>query len=1193
MGIVETPNICGDQGKCEPVTAAGDVGEWLKALGLGKYVETFVENDVDLNVLPELKDVDLKELGVSLGHRKKILRAVGEHLESRAGGAPEGAPTNAPVSVEAEHRQLTVMFVDLVGSTDLSRRLNPEDMRDILRSYQNAVSGEVTRFDGYIASFMGDGVLAYFGWPKAYEDQADRAVHAAFGIVDAVRALKFSDDVKLDLRVGIASGQVVVGDLIGEGGSEVAAVTGETPNLASRLQEFATPGQIVISDSTRRLVGSAFELHCMGIQLFKGFAEPIPVWRPLGVKGAKSRFESMRGASVLPLIGRKPEIGLLLDRWEMAKSGSGQAVFVSGEAGIGKSRLVQALRERFADEPHFWVRCQASPYHTTSALHPMARQLEQAAGFVSEDSAAEKRQKLEQLLRISQDDIMPHLQVLAPLLSIPLGSDDIVQTLAADQLRERTIEAFIEQLIGLSRRRPAVFVFEDAHWMDPSTEEVVTRMTQRIADEAVLVVITHRPEWQPDWATGYGHIAQLALPRLSSVHAAEMVRSAAGTSADADMIERIAERTDGVPLFIEELTRSIYDAGENASDASEEIPETLQGLLLSSLDRLDPKVRELAQVGSVIGREFTRDLLSETLGRTEELDPALERLMASRLVYQSGSAQSRQYVFRHALIQEAAYNSLLIRRRHEYHEAIAKALERDSSDGADTPPELVAQHYTAAENVETAVPWWLQAGKRALERSASVEAVEHLKRGVSLAERLPNGEEKLRLQLELHLDLGNAEVKAGGLQDALSAYNQAARLARLASSNIDLARAAISFEEGEFYLGQAEDASIVLLEEAMTTLSGSATVERCRVLGALGRAYTTVGAIERAQEVTTDAVEMARRLGDKRALYESLICEYFTTAAGQTESARRALVELNTLAKEIGDWDLIMRAESWRGFHFLQAGDRDQYDKSLRNYRTNAESHQMAIHIWVTTSANAMDAVLNGDFEASERYAEEAFSLGQKMHMESAHGVYGTQMFTIRREQGRLAEVAPVLKKFVDENPDEATWRPGLALIASDLGFLDPARKAFDQMAEDGFQLAHDAKRSTTLSYLAEVCARLKDRKRAESLYKILEPYADLTITMGLTTICYGAAARFLGLLSATFEDWETAAGHFEVAIANNTELRAWPWLAHSQADYAAMLQTRGDRSDAARIEELLDSASSTAVQHDMVMLQGRVAALR
>jgi tetratricopeptide (TPR) repeat protein len=458
---------------------------------------------------------------------------------------------------------------------------------------------------------------------------------------------------------------------------------------------------------------------------------------------------------------------------------------------------------------------------------------------------------------------------------------------------------------------------------------------------------------------------------------------------------------------------------------------------------------------------------------------------------------------------------------------------------------------------------------------------------------LPNDQKKLELQLELHMDLGDAEVKAGGLQDALRTYNQAARLARLAASDIDLARAAIGFEEGEFYLGQAEDASIVLLEEAMTALGGSATVERCRVLGGLGRAYSTVGAVERAREVTADAVEMARRLGDKRALYESLIYEYYTTAAGQTENARRALMELNTLAKEIGDWDLIMRAESWRGFHFLQAGDRDQYDESLRVYRTNAESHQMAIHIWVTTSANAMDGVLNGDFKVSERYAEEAFSLGQKMHMESAHGVYGTQMFTIRREQGRLAEIAPVFKKFVDEKPDKSTWRPGLALIASDLGFLEPARKVFDQMAEDEFNLAHDAKRSVTLSYLAEVCARLQDRKRAESLYKILQPYADLTITMGLTTICYGAAARFLGLLSATFEDWETAAGHFEVSIAKNSELRAWPWLAHSQADYAAMLRMRDDRSDAARIEDLLDSASSAAAQYDMVMLQGRVAALR
>lgn len=1177
------------------MTGAVDVGAWLEALSLSKYVEIFVENDVDLDVLPDLEEADLAELGVSLGHRKKILRAVAEQIDDFVQvvqSAPLSTVATAPAA-GPELRQLTVMFVDLVGSTALSRRLDPEDLREILRSYQNAVSGETTRFDGYIAHFMGDGILAYFGWPKAYEDQADRAMHAALGIVEAVQGLKLSNETRLELRIGIASGQVVVGDLIGEGGSETAAVTGETPNLAARLQAFAQPGQIVISDSTKRLVGNAFELLGQGTQLFKGFSEPIPVWRLLGKTGVASRYESVHGTTILPLVGRKPEIGLLLDRWEMAKSGSGQAVFVSGEAGIGKSRLIQALRELIADEPHFRVRLQASPYHTASALYPLARQLEQAARISTGDSASEKRQKLEQLLSVSTDDFLSHLQILAPLLSVPLGEDDILQTLTADQLRERTIETFVEQLIGLSRRKPALFLFEDAHWMDPSTEESVTLMTQRLADEAVLAVITHRPEWQPEWATGYDHVAQLALPRLSAAHAAEMVRHAAGENADHNLIARIAERTDGVPLYIEELTRSIYEAGNDVAIESEEIPETLQGLLLARLDRLEPEVRELAQVGAVIGREFTSDLLGEALDRTEGLDAALDQLTASRLIHPRGSPQSRYYVFHHALIQEAAYSSLLARRRQTYHHRIAQALERQSDGGADITPELIAQHFTAADIADPAILWWLRAGKRAHERSAFFEAVQHFQRGLELADNLPDGPERLERQLELELGLGNTQITTGDLDDALRGFNQAARLARLTDSPLNLARAAIGFEHAEFILGVAEDASITLLEEAIEKLDDSDTVERCRMLGALARAYATVGEREKAESVGEMAVSLARRIGDKRGLFDALTNRFLTTPTHRNDELYKAVQDLHALATDLGEYEMIMRSESWRMYQYIQAGDRERFAASLITHRQLAIKHQTPIHTYVSTCGLALEAILDGAFSDAEARAEEAFAEGSRLNMASADGVYGTQMFTIRREQGRLAEVAPVFKKFVDENPNQAAWRPGLALIASDLGFLEPAQKAFDQIAEEGFVFPFDAKRSMTLSYLAEVCARLEDRARAETLYDILRPYENTTITMGLTTVCYGAATRFLGLLCTTLEDWNRAAGYFESAIEMNEALQAGPWLAHSQADYAAMLCRRGDTRYRAKTEHLIESAAEAATKYDMTMLRNRVAALR
>lgn len=1177
----------------------GDLKAWLEALDLGKYVETFVENDVDLDILPDLRESDFSELGVSLGHRKRILRAVAEltaapdrDIEPPATLAAVGRAGTAETTIEAERRQLTVMFVDLVGSTALSQQLDPEDLRDVLRAYQNAVSGEVTRFDGYIAHYMGDGVLAYFGWPKAYEDQAERAVHAALGIVAAVQRLPSINGTEAALRIGIASGQVVVGDLIGEGASETAAVTGETPNLAARLQEFAQPGQIIIGEDTKRLVGKAFELEDMGSRIFKGFDKPIPVWRLIGETSARSRFESVRGASVLPLVGRKPEIGLLLDRWELAKSGSGQVAFVSGEAGIGKSRLVQALRESISEEPHFWVRLQASPYHTASALYPLARQLEQAARFSAGDTAEEKRRKLEELLSLSQDDVVPHLQILAPLLSVPLGDAGIQPALTADQLRERTIETFVEQLIGLSRRKPALFVFEDAHWMDPSTEEAITLMTQRLADEAVLAVITHRPEWQPEWSTGYDHVAQLSLPRLSAVHTAEMVRYAAGDEIDDDTISRITERTDGVPLFIEELTQSIYEAGDNAAIAAEEIPETLQGLLLARLDRLDVEVRELAQVGAVIGREFTRDLLGEALQRTAGLDDALERLMASRLIHPSGSPQSRVYVFRHALIQEAAYNSLLVRRRQGIHQTIAKALVRKSAAREDIQPELIAQHYTAAADTESAVNWWTQAGLRAHDRVATIEATEHFQLALELAGDLPSGPERLRQQLKLQLYLGSAQIAAGRLGAALRTFNRAARLARLADSAVDLAQAAVGFENAEFMMNQSEEASVVLLEEAIEKLDKGEVVERCRSLGGLARAYATVGETAKARSVGENAVSLARQIGDKRALYDALTFRFFAIPTYRIDETQKAVEELCGLAEDIGDHMLIMRAQSWQIYLKIQAGDRAGFTACMKEHHDFAQKFQTPIHIYVTTCGFAMDAILNGTFDEAEARAEEALLVGQQIRMASAQGVYGTQMFTIRREQGRLAEVAPVFKRFVDENPDQAAWRPGLALIACDLGFLDPARKALDQIAEEGFVFPNDAKRSTTLSYLAEVCARLEDRARAEILFEHLRPYENSTITMGLTTVCYGAATRFLGLLCTTLGDWDAAANYFESAIEMNEKLRAWPWLAHSQADYAAMLRRRGNPHDNGKTKRLLQSAAGMAKKYNMALLEDRVAAL-
>ncbi|MEE8236605.1 MAG: adenylate/guanylate cyclase domain-containing protein, partial [Gammaproteobacteria bacterium] len=397
---------------------ARDISEWLEDLGLGKYADVFAENEIDFNALPHVTEEDLKEIGIALGARRNLLAAIAK-LESKIEPMPnQDAADGRPVGAEAERRLLTVMFCDLVGSTALSRQLDPEDLRDVMRSYQDAVAGAVTRYGGHVAKYLGDGVLAYFGWPQAYEDQAERAVRAGLDAVGAVAAVQMAESAALAARVGIATGQVVVGDLVGESGRDAEAVTGETPNLAARLQGVAEPGQVVIGEATHRLVGQAFAVDDLGGHELKGFDGVVRAWRILGEVTAESRFEAAHGAALTRIVGREAELQLLLDRWHLAEGGEGQVVMISGEAGIGKSRLMQGLRDRLEESDHIRIRYQCSPYHANSALYPTIQQWSRAAGFAPDDSGDDKLDKLEALLREAGDDLTADAPLFAQLQSL-------------------------------------------------------------------------------------------------------------------------------------------------------------------------------------------------------------------------------------------------------------------------------------------------------------------------------------------------------------------------------------------------------------------------------------------------------------------------------------------------------------------------------------------------------------------------------------------------------------------------------------------------------------------------------------------------------------------------------------------------------------------------------------------------------
>jgi len=606
--------------------SAMDVADWLRKLGLEQYEPAFRANEIDERVLPRLTAEDLKDLGVSLvGHRRRLLDAIAA-LNPLSNpplpGLVPGITGEGGVGAQAERRQLTVMFCDLVGSTALSAQLDPEDLRGIIGAYHRCVAEIVEGFGGFVARYMGDGVLVYFGYPQAHEDDAERAVRAGLACIDAVGRLEVKS-AKLQARVGIATGLVVVGGEVVE-----HDVAGDTPNLAARLQAMAEPDTVAISAGTHRLIGDLFEYRDLGPVEVKGIAAPVPAWQVLGPSGLVSRFEALRGAALSPLVGRDEEIGLLLHRWARAKAGEGQVVLVSGEPGIGKSRITAELEERLQAEPHIRLRYFCSPYHQDSALFPFIEQLDHAAGFAREDSSATKLEKLDTVLaRAAPPD--EDVALLSDLLCLPCPERCPLPNLSPQGRRERTLEALLRQLEGVARQRPVVVVFEDAHWIDPTSRELLDLTVERVRSLPVLLIVTFRPEFQPPWI-GQPQVTMLTLNRLDRrERSALVVRIAGGKALPDEVVDQIVDRTDGVPLFIEELTKSVIESGVPLVG----IPTTLHDSLMARLDRL-ASVRLVAQTGAAIGRDFSYTLLRAVSGLPEdELQASLARLVDSELVF--------------------------------------------------------------------------------------------------------------------------------------------------------------------------------------------------------------------------------------------------------------------------------------------------------------------------------------------------------------------------------------------------------------------------------------------------------------------------------------------------------------------------------------------------------------------------------
>jgi predicted ATPase/class 3 adenylate cyclase len=804
------------------------IAEWLESIGLTEYAQRFSENAVEVSTLRDLTDQDLKELGVLLGHRRKMLRAIAELdvTGAIATTPPQTKPEREPLD-EAGRRHLTVMFCDLVGSAALSTHLDPEDMWRVVASYQGAIGAVIGRYQGMIAQYMGDGVLAYFGYPVAHEDSAAQAVRAALEIVDVVTSLRTDVGTALQARIGIATGTVVMNDLLVNEIPAEKAIVGETPNLAARLQSLAEPGTVLICPNTRQLAGGYFNYRDLAPLPLKGFAQPISASQVLGMSGVASRFEAMHTSSLPPLFGREEEMDLLLRRWRQATQEEGRVVVLTGEPGIGKSHIAVALDERLQNESHITLRCFCSAHHTHSALFPFINQLERAAKFRHTESPQEKLSKLDTLLAQSTHD-PEHVAVLANLLTLPTDDQHRLKTLTPQKRKEKTFAALLAQLYGLTARQPLLIIFEDVQWIDPTSLELLAAIVEHVPQLRALLLVTARPQFTPPWPS-YSYLTTIALTRLGKRDGAALIlRLAGGKTLPKDVMDQILEHTDGVPLFIEELTKMVLESGLlRERDGAYvlagplpplAIPTTLQASLTARLDRLSP-VRDVAQIGAVVGREFHYELLTAVARLPRQrLDEALDQLVRSELMFCRGEIPHAFYTFKHALVRDAAYAGLLKSRRVHLHAATANALEQKFPDVAQTQPEIVAYHYTQASSCEKALHYWYEAAKRSAARSAHNEAVGHLKQGLA---QIPNIDDPMlrnKSELLLQTSLGNSlrAIKGWSADSVRQAYTRALQLCKESGLDEHTFPAAFGLWTGNFVHGALGEAQ-ALAEQFINT----------------------------------------------------------------------------------------------------------------------------------------------------------------------------------------------------------------------------------------------------------------------------------------------------------------------------------------------------------------------------------------
>jgi class 3 adenylate cyclase/tetratricopeptide (TPR) repeat protein len=1115
-------------------------------------------------------------------------------------------------AIEGERKMVTALFADIKGSTELEQDLDPEEARAIIDPALKLMIDAVRRYDGYIVQSTGDGIFALFGAPVAHEDHPQRALYAALRMLDELKRysarLRELGNLPLEARVGVNTGEVVVRSIsIGGGNTEYMPI-GHTTNLASRMQTVAATGTIAATEDTRKFCEGYFTFRSIGPTRVKGVSEVVNVFEVTGLGPLRTRLQASARRGLSRFVGRDAELAQMKRALELAKNGRGQVVAAVGEAGVGKSRLFFEF-QAVGQSGCLVLESFSVSHGKASAYLPLIDLLKSYFEITSDDDARGRREKIAgKILMLDRalEDILPYIFTLLEVAE----NDDQLARMDPEIRRRRTLDAIKRLLLRESLHQPLIVVFEDLHWLDDGSRALLNLLADSIGTARIMILVNYRPEFTHNWGNKT-YYTQLRLDPLSSESGDEMLNALLDEGRDLAALRRlIIEKTGGNPFFMEEIVQALFEQGALVRNGSIklakslstiQIPSTVQAVLATRIDRLPPEQKDLLQTLAVIGKEFPFRLVREVSGKSDdELLGLLSELQIAEFIYEQPAISDVGYVFKHALSQQVAAGSALLERRRVLHDRVARVLEAQFPETVDAQPELIAHHYTEAGLGAQAIPYWQRAGERALQRSANLEAINHVKKGLELLGSTPDTPERNRPAHEaqhcsLLLLLGEAQQAAGDFMEACEAFLRASEVARSVGSTDDLVNSALAYAQAAHFGGVTTPNVVRLLEDGLQRLGSEDNPLSTKVHGSLALALGVMGQQQQAMVYAQKAVAIARGYDDPGLLAHSLQGMFY--ALSRPEQAQQRLIvssQLLEASRAANSAELGHEALWPRSYALLESGEMVAADQANDELSRLAEERNRPFTIYLAAVFRTTRAAMSGRFEESERLAQQALAIGQRVQTEAASGIFGQQMFALRRQQGRLKEVEPVVRMFVQQNSAAAAWRPGLAVIYSELGLTDDARKEFEELAQEDFaDLPPDVAWLGTMTYLVDVCTFLEDRARAATLYQILKPFDGANVVVGSGIACHGALSRYLGALATVLERWDDAVRHFDDALAMNARMNALPWLAHTQERYAAMLLARGDSGDRDKAAALLDEALATARELGMRALEERITAAK